>query len=107
MECSNKGLCDRKVGECECFDGYEGHACQRASCPNACSGHGTCETIAELAEDEYANIYALWDADLTMGCTCDPGYSGSDCSSRVCPYGVDPLYVDDESTAARPPYQEN
>ena len=50
MECSNKGICDRKSGECECFDGYEGTACVRASCPNDCSGHGTCETIKELAE---------------------------------------------------------
>jgi len=99
MECSNKGLCDRKVGECECFEGYEGNSCQRASCPNACSGHGTCETIKELAEDDNDNVYALWDADMTMGCTCDAGYSGVDCSSRVCAYGIDPLYVDDESTA--------
>jgi hypothetical protein len=99
MECSNKGICDRKSGECECFDGYEGSYCQRASCPNDCSGHGTCETIAELAEDEYDNIYALWDADITMGCKCNPGYSGADCSGRMCKYGIDPLYVDDESTA--------
>merc|ERR1711988_1137044 len=99
MECSNKGICDRKSGECECFDGYEGSYCQRASCPNDCSGHGTCETIAELAEDEFDNIYALWDKDMTMGCACDPGYSGPDCSSRMCKYGIDPLYIDDESTA--------
>merc|ERR1711988_1719946 len=94
-----KGICDRKSGECEGFDGYEGSYCQRASCPNDCSGHGTCETIAELAEDEYGNIYALWDADITMGCKCNAGYSGADCSSRMCKYGIDPLYVDDESTA--------
>jgi len=50
MECSNKGICDRKTGTCDCFDGYEGTACVRASCPNDCSGHGTCETIKELAE---------------------------------------------------------
>jgi hypothetical protein len=99
MECSNKGICDRKSGECECFDGYEGSSCQRASCPNACSGHGTCETIKELAEDEFDNIYALWDKDISMGCACDPGYSGADCSSRLCKYGIDPLYIDDESTA--------
>jgi hypothetical protein len=99
MECSNKGICDRKSGECECFDGYEGSFCQRAACPNACSGHGTCETIAELAEDEFDNIYALWDKDMTMGCSCDPGYGGADCSSRMCKYGIDPLYIDDESTA--------
>merc|ERR1711988_1532900 len=72
---------------------------QRASCPNDCSGHGTCETIAELAEDEFDNIYALWDKDMTMGCSCDAGYSGVDCSTRLCKYGIDPLYVDDESTA--------
>ena len=37
-ECSNKGLCDRKTGECECLPGYNGAACQRASCPNK-GGH--------------------------------------------------------------------
>jgi hypothetical protein len=99
MECSNKGICDRKSGDCECFDGYEGSSCQRASCPNDCSGHGTCETIAELAEDEFDNVYALWDKDMTMGCACDAGYTGADCSSRACKYGIDPLYIDDESTA--------
>jgi len=99
MECSNKGICDRKGGECECFEGYEGSACQRASCPNDCSGHGTCETIRELAEDEYSNVYMLWDRDLTMGCACDAGYSGPDCSSRQCKMGIDPLYIDDASTA--------
>merc|ERR1719181_2173914 len=34
-----------------------------------------------------------------MGCSCDPGYGGADCSSRMCKYGIDPLYIDDESTA--------
>ena len=24
VECSNKGLCDRKTGECQCFTNYEG-----------------------------------------------------------------------------------
>jgi len=33
-ECSNKGLCDRKTGECECLSGYDGAACNRASCPS-------------------------------------------------------------------------
>merc|ERR1711988_1373380 len=41
----------------------------------------------------------LWDKDMTMGCKCDAGYSGADCSGRACKYGIDPLYVDDESTA--------
>ena len=49
-ECSGAGICDYKTGTCECFDGYFGNACQRSSCPNDCSGHGTCESIKELAE---------------------------------------------------------
>jgi len=43
-ECSDAGLCNRETGACECFDGYEGSACQRTSCPNDCSGHGQCRS---------------------------------------------------------------
>jgi len=99
MECSNKGICDRKTGECDCFEGYDGSSCQRASCPNDCSGHGTCEHIKTLAAMDSGNIYDLWDAEMTMGCLCDAGYSGPDCSSKDCKYGIDPLYIDDEATA--------
>ena len=70
-ECSNKGICDRGTGTCECFEDYEGSSCQRASCPNQCSGHGTCESIRELAAKDN-NIYELWDRDITYGCDCDP-----------------------------------
>jgi len=98
-ECSNKGMCDRSSGECECFEGYEGSSCQRASCPvgsnGVCSGHGTCETISELAGRDNENIYRLWDEDITMGCHCDAGYTGPDCASRSCKVGTDPLYYDD------------
>lgn len=101
MECSNKGVCDRSSGECQCYDGYDGVACQRASCPgypNSCSGHGVCMSIKQLAAADYGNVYELWDKDSTMGCYCDSGYFGPDCSFRQCKSGVDPLYLDDVTT---------
>jgi len=70
-ECGNKGTCDRKTGECSCFDGYEGKGCRRSTCPEDCSGHGTCEYIEELGRD--------W-ADRRNG----PGYLAKDntCEDR-------------------------
>jgi len=98
-ECSNKGICDRASGTCACFDGYEGSSCQRQSCPTnsngVCSGHGTCENIRSLANDDFNNIYRLWDEYSTLGCKCDGGYTGADCSEKICKYGADPLYYDD------------
>lgn len=97
-ECSSKGTCDRSTGTCHCFPGYDGVACQRASCPGypaSCSGHGVCKTIKQLAHADYGNIYELWDEDATMGCECDSGYFGADCSLRKCKVGQDPLYEDD------------
>ena len=32
MECSGKGMCDRALGICNCYDGYTGGACQRSEC---------------------------------------------------------------------------
>jgi len=104
-ECSGKGLCDRQSGLCECFDGYEGKACQRTSCPNDCSGHGTCEYIEDIAYgtvfNQYQNHdfglypkmlnYYDWDLQKTRGCVCDAQYTDVDCSKRMCPHGTDVL----------------
>jgi len=38
VECSNKGLCDRKTGECQCFDNYDGELMDRSHYPNTLSG---------------------------------------------------------------------
>lgn len=82
-----------------------------ATCPNGCSGHGTCTTVADLASggvftfvdsrntaNYYDGVlkpfqYNIWDAQKNTKCVCDAGYSGADCSLRLCPRGDDPLTV--------------
>lgn len=91
------GRCDRSTGLCACESGFEGIACERLSCPNACSGNGRCISMREAAalQDDrnffVSTTYTLWDADKIMGCQCDPGYTGIDCSQRECPKGDDPM----------------
>merc|ERR1712000_164218 len=102
MECSNKGLCDRQSGTCQCIDGYSGSSCQRADCPDTgngvCSGHGTCENIKTISAWDNGNIYKLWDEQATMGCVCDGGFTGANCEDKMCKYGADPLYQDSFQT---------
>ncbi|KAE9046692.1 hypothetical protein PR001_g4462 [Phytophthora rubi] len=89
--CSNRGYCDEiTIGRCICHTGYtnsDGNGqigtldfnrgdCGAPSripvgCPGdlACSGHGTCSKSP------------------TYRCACAKGWSGGDCSERVCPFG--------------------
>lgn len=129
-ECSSRGICDRATGECACFEGYEGKACARTSCPNDCSGHGTCEYIENMPYEssKYVTVstalhlnnagkgvgtkgmqikdmshtnYYQWDAGKIRGCVCDATYGDVDCSKRMCPYGTDILDVRDDLTSAQ------
>merc|ERR1711998_506063 len=63
VECSMKGMCDRKTGECKCFVAYE-------------------------ASKTYSEP---WDALKHVGCVCDLGARGPDCSLEGCPSGSDVL----------------
>ncbi|KDO33681.1 hypothetical protein SPRG_19293 [Saprolegnia parasitica CBS 223.65] len=108
--CSNAGLCDSTTGMCTCFPPFTGAACELLDCPYGpdsaapCSGHGTCLTLAELAASTTTqglpagftyganpNNPATWDAAMIQGCKCDDGFTGHDCTQRVCPTGDDPV----------------
>jgi len=47
-----------------------------------------------------------WDAKRILGCACDAGYFGNDCSSMHCPTGDDPLTLCLASTAITGQTQE-
>eukprot|EP00924_Labyrinthula_sp_SR-Ha-C_P009490 maker-scaffold_2-augustus-gene-25.2-mRNA-1 protein AED:0.16 eAED:0.16 QI:216/0/0.33/1/0/0.33/3/0/624 len=86
LECSGKGTCNRDSGECECLEGFTGKGCRRLACPNSCSGHGRCRLMSRANPS-----YDLWDKDKIQVCDCDPGWTGTDCASRKCKLGDDPL----------------
>jgi len=117
-ECSNRGICDRDSGECECFPGYEGKGCARTTCPNDCSGHGRCKNIEDLPfqntpkqfdsrsffeqkPHSFGDEYKNWDASKTRGCVCDPEWGDVDCSKRMCMHGNDIMDQRDDLTAAQ------
>lgn len=87
-ECSSKGECNRKTGECECFDGFTGSACRRMMCDGDghCNGHGVCKTLETITSG-----YTGWDSQKIQICECDPGFEGDGCEKRICPHGDDPI----------------
>lgn len=91
VECSNKGACDRKLAMCICEENYEGLACERTICLNQCSNNGECITMKQYAADFGREYSTPWDATKQVGCVCDLGWRGRDCSQMECPSGPDVL----------------
>ncbi|KAG3247913.1 hypothetical protein PI124_g7381 [Phytophthora idaei] len=86
LPCSRRGMCDPATGVCMCYPNYfssdgNGAIGQRGdcgfvsgtvtACPGeiACSGKGTCR------------------GPPTYDCICNEGFTGGDCTERLCPKG--------------------
>lgn len=76
-ECSNRGKCDRVLGECMCGKGFEGSACERFVCPNNCSEKGRCVSAKTLARMQDPGIQRKAD-----GCTSDDICQDVNCDER-------------------------
>lgn len=93
--CSGQGVC-MPTGLCKCEAGFGGHNCEKLLCANDCNGHGSCLSLSTAANtnDGYlynrTTTYTQWDAGIIHGCKCDAGWSGYDCSQRVCEAATDP-----------------
>ncbi|GMH52097.1 hypothetical protein TrRE_jg12444, partial [Triparma retinervis] len=103
-ECAGVGVCDYVSGLCTCPLGFTGQACERLACPKDCNGRGTCQTVrnagftygrdlsvAYSSGDGKGPQYNNWDHSSTTMCVCDIGFTGPDCSTRICPKGDDPM----------------
>jgi len=66
-------------------------------CPNDCSARGICYTEKQLAAEASKTYTSPWDAMKHVGCVCDMGFRGPDCSLEECPSGPDVLMGDGNS----------
>jgi hypothetical protein len=91
-ECSGSGTCNSE-GDCECFEGFKGRACERLACygeteDNTCSKRGQCLSLKQLSKlkdamplAESTFVYGpassdtrLWDETRVYGCHCDSSW---------------------------------
>ena len=87
------GSCNSESGECACFNGFSGRACERLSCPGEaegepCSNRGMCLSIKQLsrlrdalplANSTYvygpgASDARFWDEGRSYACHCDSSW---------------------------------
>ncbi len=56
-----------------------------------CNERGECLPQKYFAEKSNRIYNTPWDSMKAMGCLCDPGWRGPDCSQQECPSLADPL----------------
>ena len=92
------GTCNKLAGTCSCDYGWTGPTCSEPTCPNDCSGHGSCVGDGPLAKCACAAGFGGADCSwpcpqecsahgtcTKQGCVCDAGYVGPSCGRVACP----------------------
>ena len=112
--CSDAGECDAEKGECACYVGFTGEACQRRVCANSglgCGDNGQCLTMHQMAmrgdafplsaggpgalsygADLATRDFGAWDHDRVQGCVCDSDWAvglGPDETQKAEWFGAD------------------
>ncbi|KAJ1473149.1 hypothetical protein T484DRAFT_1637378, partial [Baffinella frigidus] len=86
--CSRQGMCIN--GTCDCYVGYIGGDCSMGpydgECPGSCSGNGACALVDTVPLPAgVSDIRRDGILEGTIGCVCDDGWKGPDCTLRACP----------------------
>jgi len=91
-KCSGHGRCGPR-GECICYPGYSGERCDVRECEEGLSS-ATCETCQANAFSESCDTSCSLLGCSSAGrctpsgeCECYEGFTGADCSRRVCDDG--------------------
>ncbi|CAM9302094.1 unnamed protein product, partial [Chrysoparadoxa australica] len=101
-ECSGRGYCNEKRGECDCYAGYagsdgKGGAGFRGDCGYSPSLPTVCPS--PLTDGATAcNGQGLSCDGTTKVCTCNTGYEGNACELKACPTGN--RWFDEPSSAS-------
>ncbi|XP_044730762.1 teneurin-m isoform X2 [Chrysoperla carnea] len=99
-DCNGHGHCVN--GKCGCVRGYKGKFCEEVDCPHpTCNGHGFCIEGHCICKKGWKGLdcgqmdkvalqclpdcsgHGTFDLD-TQTCSCEPRWSGEDCSRELC-----------------------
>ena len=88
-ECSNRGVCNQGTGTCLCFDtggdkyaGSDGYGDNgdRGDCGHDVTAISLCPGVPPCSSRGVCDMES-------KRCTCEEGFTGGDCSIRVCDFG--------------------
>merc|ERR1711871_1058189 len=109
VECSNRGVCDRATGLCNCrlydatnpwgsSNGAGGAVAVGAGTRGDCGyTSGTVTTCPSSSTSEVCSGHGTCSGSPTWTCSCNSGYEGGDCSLFACPTGT--AWYDEASSA--------